>query len=629
MSEDVKNIVQNAIQSSLNALAEPIFTEIGVQRAKLGSCFFPYTKYSLERCLSFRTMDSPHFERALNEFYVHPSFKRGMSVFSHEFIVQEINSLKRLIISGKGGSGKTVFLKYLFLQLMDDQNSGLPLLIELRKLNRGDFASLSELCRHSLDLVDGVNGSVFSTLCKRGYFSFIFDGFDEVSRTKRLKVETELLELARLYPRCRYVVSGRKNIKFSAWEGFSQYEIADLSEQGVAEVIDKSTIAGEIKKRIKVEMNEMSFFETHKSLLATPLLVTMFILTYKRTSRLPSLLSNFFPQVFENFVFLHDSSNKETFARDYSMSTEQFRRFFSIFCLTSYIKETYEFDDHVLGETIQYAAVIGAKLDVLSGISDLPISEIKVDLCEAANLLIYDDGVHIFLHRSMQEFFAAEAALLIGATKLTELLRRFASRKSDSTFRFAFEINEGQVVQNFFCSEIKRFSEEIDVLTATPHEILNSLRLSSEIFVRRYENGQCRVETEFRNRELFSLFVALDLVKEEAEGIDTLQCELAELLQAEINFNAPRGFIESEGLRFKLDWSSDKPPFKMFDLNQDKNAVKDREKLIETIIKRLSQTFVQNKPKMINYLETAQIRLRHLIESNSSLVDTLDVLLEP
>lgn len=553
LSDIISHSAKGTIDRILNDIYEPVAAELSALSIEAKEGFVAYSRHNLERCMNIRTLDSPQTEKALSDFYVSSTFRWGSSDSSDADLVREIASGLRLIVSGKGGSGKSIFLKYLFLSLITKEGGGLPLFVELRRINTGKYGSVISLCRESLHLIDGLSDRVFRNLCNKGFFTFIFDGFDEVLRAKRNDVEMELLEIARKFPRCGFVVAGRENTKFHSWEGFRKYKIKDLELGEVIQIVEKSSFEHKLKEKIKRDLRHEDFFDSNQSLLATPLLVTMLLLTYKRTSRLPKLLTNFYPQVFETLVYLHDSS-KETFAREYTMGAEQFGRFFSVFCLISYLKEKYEFSEAGLTEIVQKTVSYGSRMDVLSGIEKASIEGLKSDLWEASNLLIFDDGQYCFIHRSMQEFFAAESLSAIAPSKAHDILKAFSLRTGDSAFKFAFELSEASVVDNFLLPQKEQLLPGVSFEKFDNSEFLTRLEMDFDVSIPPYMAGSSNCEIRIGNEPLYELLSAVDLISGVETGIQDLLSRVRSIIEGArlrlpLNVDVPAGSFA----RFSFD----------------------------------------------------------------------------
>lgn len=611
--EEISHAAKGAIDKVLNDIYEPAKSEIGAMRVDLREQFIAYMKHSLEKCMYIRTLDSPDVDRHLGDLYVSSRFRWGSSERADDGVAGEVYAGHRVIISGKGGSGKTIFLKYLFLKVATEDIGGLPLLVELRKMNTERFETVSHLCRDTLSLASGMSDGVFKKLCQKGFFTFIFDGFDEVIRSKRQSVEMDLLDISRIFPRCKFVVAGRENTKFRTWEGFRNYKICNLNYKEVIDIVEKSNFESDLKEKACQELEAGDFYSANMTLLATPLLVTMLLLTFRRTSRLPKLLTNFYPQVFEALVYLHDS-NKETFAREYSMGAEQFRRFFGIFCLISYLEERYEFSERELSVTLEKAISFGEHLDVLEGIRQVPLSAIKHDLWEASNLLIYDDGLYCFIHRSMQEFFAADSILTIGASKSQAILEEFAERESDNAFKFCFELSEASVFENYVSPKLTQIFQRIPISELTELEFYHELGLEYVINIHPYESGYCTCIVHHQNEDLLNFLSSIDLISEVKSGIrDTLR-----FLERSVN---KRGFRVPKNIQLPSDSSI------IFKVNQegfmvvvsDERENKAPEKITSILVnevKGMLQNFLDER--LLEYFRYTQRKLISLENAHSS-----------
>jgi hypothetical protein len=454
-SKIAEGAAQRTIDKILDDLYSPTKEKIAVQRIKLRETFEAYFKSNFERCSQIRTIDQSAGARNLAEIFVDLRLKsRRDPIRSHELFAK-ICGGSRCIITGKGGSGKSVLFKYFFLKHFVDDLGRIPLLIELRRFESSRHRTLMNLCEDTLLLQSSLPSGVFKSLCGEGYFDFFFDGFDELKRSDKDAIESELLDLARRFPRCGVAVSGRDNRKFSTWEGFEDHIICDLNLDEIKSIVRTTTYDKATKERFITEI-ERGTLTDRMQLLATPLLANLFIMTYANYGEIPRNLSGFYSRAFDTLAARHDST-KEAFKRDLCLVPDAWRTLFGIFCLISYIRMTYKFDESELKNFVREAVTYASSLHSLREVHAISIDDLCDDLWEGINILVRDYGAFQFIHRNFQEYFAAECVSRTINSDTRSILGEFASRDTDSTFSMAFEINEERVTDEFLLPGIADF----------------------------------------------------------------------------------------------------------------------------------------------------------------------------
>ncbi|SHK16425.1 NACHT domain-containing protein [Ruegeria lacuscaerulensis ITI-1157] len=437
------------IKDTLDALYTPLSKIVNVNRAKFLESFNAYCDYMLTKSSMVRTLYSKSKPMALKDIYVKTSFTindtPGSSLrFSDTELVNKFASGTRIIVKGNGGSGKTIFLKHLWLSRFEKKSGKIPIYIELRRLNDLQSLDIITFCRSELqsDLIFG-NG-IFEKLCEAGKFEFIFDGFDEVAREKRKQAERQILDLSEKYRKCNFLASGREDDRFSAWGSYEIYTVSPLSIDDLKALIEKIPFDRKVKKKFLENLSD-DFFEMHHSFLSSPLLAIMMLMTFNENAIIPSKLTTFYNHAFQTLLTWHDAT-KDSFERERSLTIDEFRRVFSTFCLVSYYEQAFEFDDQQLRTFIKKA------LDY-HGI-EVSVDNVQNDICESVNLLQKEGLKFIFVHRSFQEYFAAECAMQVISGKASEFLSAFAKRPNDSVFYMCHELHPELVFDKYLAPKI-------------------------------------------------------------------------------------------------------------------------------------------------------------------------------
>jgi hypothetical protein len=234
---------------------------------------------------------------------------------------------------------------------------------------------------------------------KKGYFAFLFDGFDELDPGARSDVEAQILHITTEYPNCPIVVSGRPDDRFYSWEKFRTLKICPMSYSQVRQLISQADYDPDVKKEFLKRLTT-DFYEEHESFLSTPLLAILLMLTFEEYAEIPSSLHVFYNNAFETLVRRHDALKAQFLRTMHSgCSAEDFRRIFSSLSLLTYSKSRYQFSGSEITEYLELAM----RQQQISA----DASHVLADLVESVCLLQREGFEVTFVHRSFQEYFCA------------------------------------------------------------------------------------------------------------------------------------------------------------------------------------------------------------------------------
>ncbi|AHM03646.1 hypothetical protein roselon_01256 [Roseibacterium elongatum DSM 19469] len=497
VEQETKEIAAQAaaqlIKDGLGAIFDSLNDKLSLGRAQFIEGFERYCSHMYAKNTQIRTLHSKNAPVSLFDIYVESSFEVGEDFFdkerfSEKELVTNFVNGQRVIVKGNGGSGKTVFLKHLWVSLLKQKKEKIPVFVELRRLNDLQTINVKSFCRSELQAESVLTNGVFEKLCERGRFSFIFDGFDEVVRDKRRIVERQIIELADSYRDCSFLVSGREDDRFSSWSDFEVYTVAPLSIEEVRELIEKIRFDTKVKKKFLEALDE-DFYQQHKSFLSSPLLAVMMLMTFNENATIPSKLTGFYDSAFQTLLTWHDAT-KDSFQRDRALSVDEFRVVFSTFALLSYYDSVLEFNDSELrkyiGKALRYHKFLAE------------IEDVRLDFCESVNLLQRDGLKYVFVHRSFQEYFAAECAMHVVSGKAEKFLDVFSKRLRDNVFLMCFELHPELTFDAYFEPRVSRFHEFHDKLklAKTGVEFLGDIysEVRYEFLVRESVSGLMNIE---------------------------------------------------------------------------------------------------------------------------------------
>ena len=214
------------------------------------------------------------------------------------------------------------------------------------------------------------------------------------------------------------------------------------------EVVERAPLDPSRKSLFKDSLKN-GLYETHKSFLSNPLLVTIVLITFDDASRIPTHLTDFYGAAFEALFGRHDWS-KGVYVREHRSKLEkpEFERAFMYFCYVSYFQSSYIFEKDRVIELLS-SALKHARLDIST---DAYLHDCVLAVC----LLQFDEPKVIFVHRSFQEYFTAKFISQHGGPKLPTMIDWIAKRSfTDSTFLMTAQLNKEAVVRAWGIPRIK------------------------------------------------------------------------------------------------------------------------------------------------------------------------------
>lgn len=422
-------------------------------KIRLKTGFKEISKHQYEKCSRVKTLLYRHDPVHLLKIYVPTKFETRQT---HENM-SDINLIenastgnRRYIITGLAGSGKSIFTKFLCLELIKRQNI-FPIFIELRDLNDEHEPSILHLIQKRFSSVTGdFTLSQLQYGLRQGVFFLILDAFDELNLNIRPKIEREILEISETYIKCGLVVSARPSPVFDSWPNFSEATVLPLSEHSVAELITKLEFDHIIKEKFLTRLPEL--FSTHSEFLSNPLLATMMLLTFDQFGDVPNKIHIFYEQAFLTLFYTHDALKSAFVRQSYSkLPVDDFRRYMSAFCYITYLDEAFVFDR----ESLSKYAKMAKSIEQINVDESLWLKDLTDSLC----LLVVDGDSISFAHRSFQEYFAA---LFFVHNEIADedIIDELFLRIPDDVCSLVFSLDKNKMETDYIIPILQRFIQK-------------------------------------------------------------------------------------------------------------------------------------------------------------------------
>ncbi|WP_172592388.1 NACHT domain-containing protein [Nitrosomonas supralitoralis] len=341
-----------------------------------------------------KTIFNPDKILDLGEIYC-----EGVVTFDEPEIVHDIRSFntEKVLLQGGPGQGKSIYLKYLCLEEAKNGHF-IPIFIEFRNLSF-ERPLKEELIIAIQNFGIKIEVELFDYLAKSEKLLFILDGFDEVPSNVRIKTARELEQIAKTYKNLRIVVSSRPDAGLGASVYFKTFKIKFLSKD-IQEKFLKHLFGNEEESRpIEEVLKENEFLS---DVTRTPLLLTLFAITYKARQFKPDSISEFYSIIFPTMLYRHDRM-KLGFERERrsKLSDYQIQRIFETLCFLSLKAGKIRFN------TLDFKNYLNKSTEherIKENLEDELIDDITL-----ITALIIEDGYdnYSYVHKSIQEYFSS------------------------------------------------------------------------------------------------------------------------------------------------------------------------------------------------------------------------------
>lgn len=338
------------------------------------------------------------------------------------------NNSNKILITDTAGMGKSTLSKKLFLSCIDN-NAGVPILIELRRLSENKRI-IDEILEQLNPINEKVDRQFILDLIKRGDFIFFLDGFDEISISERSRVTSDIQKFVSKARKNKFILTSRPEEALSSFGDFFKFQINPLKTEEAFQLIRKYDANNKIADLLIAKIQEKENFENIKEYLNTPLLVSLLFTAFEHKQRIPFKKHIFYRQVYDALFESHDLSKGDSFERDKfsKLGSDEFHRLmrsFGFLCLKE--ENQIEFNRDALHEIVQRA------IDLCGNLSVKP-NELVKDLLITVPLFIKDGIYYKWSHKSLQEYFAAQFIYLDSKEKQSDLLKHISFHRDNTTF---------------------------------------------------------------------------------------------------------------------------------------------------------------------------------------------------
>lgn len=458
MTDVTAELIKDAATSGWKKVKK-FFRDLDAQSAiQCGDAYTTYLENTGGKYGKIKTLLYRRVPKGLYDFYECIGVRCDGQDFSAESVQNLLEVSNKILITGTGGSGKSILFKHLFLNTVKSTEH-IPVLIELRRFNTRELKDISladEIYRVLNENGFALEREYFDFSMEEGAYVILLDGFDEINRDRVARLTEEIKGLSTRYGKNSFLVSSRPSEQFIGWNDFTEMTALPMTKEQALRMVARLEFDEPVKATFYKEL-ENGLFEKYRSFASNPLLLTIMLLTFDQHAAIPEKLNDFYETAFTTLFNQHDAT-KDCYVRDIrtKLGCEDFKTVFSYFCFKSYFKGEYEFSERVLEEHLRRAR---AKFEKLNFSAD----DFREDLTGAVCMLVKDGQDYRFIHRSFQEYFAASYTCKLTDEVQAKLLSRWlmesSTAKTDEYLPMLFDLQPDKVNEIVLCPGIKKLQE--------------------------------------------------------------------------------------------------------------------------------------------------------------------------
>lgn len=407
LENGVRKASENIFNRAANAITDFVKKKYKEYRVDLGIVFEQYMDNASLRYNKIRTLATGNESRSIvgdNSIYVNIGVRYHKDEISTSTVEPMLKISNNILVSGSGGVGKSMLMRYLFLNTVQ-RGDYVPVLLELRRVSsqlQGQISILDLIytCMQEYDVQ--LPREQFEYSLRLGRYLFLLDGLDEVKETLLPETVEAIQNFCAKYPKNSCIITSRPRKDIRVLETFTVVDSMGLTKKQAVLLASKIWEEDE-KTREFCRQLEDTLFDQHRDFAENPLLLSMMFLTFMRNNSIPEHLCDFYQKAYDALYSAHDTNDKGYYTRDFkckNLDESKFKLLFSRFCFQTYLKEIYEFSEQ---EILLYLTESIRKLKI----ENISARDYLLDLRNAVCMIIKEGDIYRFSHRSFQAYFAA------------------------------------------------------------------------------------------------------------------------------------------------------------------------------------------------------------------------------
>jgi hypothetical protein len=330
---------------------------------------------------------------------------------------KKLSKVRRLIIKGQPGSGKTIFLKWIVLSYAEGRlglnDQPVPILISLNKLNTEPHKTVEDIesiIVHEFKMLGFPQARRFVlTALDKGALMLLFDGLDEVNSKLRPAAIGAIKETLKKYKNCRAIITCRSAVYNDelAERTDDTLEVAEFSDQQIRKFLNAWKSKMPPERSAEKLLHDLRERPAIYNLARNPLMLSMISYLYCDTAiQIPHSRSQFYSEATSHLLSLIDI--RRGIPNKYEFIAK--KRLLQHLATQFYLHPTHDKDSRSVSSSVavDYTRNFLDSVPTLDPETDtIPILN---EITERSGLLLsLDSGARYqFTHLTLQEYFCAE-----------------------------------------------------------------------------------------------------------------------------------------------------------------------------------------------------------------------------
>lgn len=357
-----------------------------------------YQRYSIVNTLAFHNQ-----QKLLKNLYIPLTVSADNK--DKKFTITEyeddlIPVFKKVLITDTAGMGKSTILKWMFLSIVE-KNEGIPIVIELRKLNK-ENTILSEIIGQLSPINEEIDNEFVLELILRGDFIFLFDGFDEIPFDDRKEVSNDLRNFITKANKNLFVITSRPESALSSFGDFQQFRINPLTQNEAYQLLRKYDEKGEITDKLISKIEESSYANISE-FLTNPMLVSLLFTAFEHKHVIPLKKHIFYRQVYDALFESHDLTKGDFYIREKlsNLDSDDFHRVMRYLGFSTMKLGKIEYNKDEILKQLTSAKEFNSSLNFNE-------ADFLYDLITSVPLFMKEGIYYRWAHKSIQDYFTAQ-----------------------------------------------------------------------------------------------------------------------------------------------------------------------------------------------------------------------------
>lgn len=386
------------------------------------------------------------------------------NILSEPGVSELFSDSKRVLLIGTEGIGKSMMLRKMFLNALDEYRSSgiVPFFICLREYNSSGRNILNLLAEAINTYDETFDEMEAHKLLFQGKAVVYMDGLDEISPEQFGDFHRELERITKAYSKSYFLITTRNYSLLSAAD-FKYMWVLPFTDLQSKELVGKLEISEDVKTAIiRLIDDDGAAYREYTSI---PMLLTLLAMNYDKFDKIPSMRHELYEVAYETMLEKHDREEKDNYEKRFISvrGADEFTPVFSEFCARTCRAGEVAFTQRQFEAWLKNIEakkeLANPQLFTNKGFMD--------DICFKACLMYEKERGYTFLHRSFQEYLFAVYYAYADDERLIKLGAYLSNPQkckfhNEDAFMMLYDMKPERVRRLVFLPFLKQIYEQYD-----------------------------------------------------------------------------------------------------------------------------------------------------------------------